>query len=121
MRGFVMSKKFTIVSFNEDCAVYLRGFVEPKDIAKYDSLVAIWNNYYETDLIHLKMEHCLLLDMFDGEHLVSKDADDLVEDEIDDLIDNWESYIDKGLIYLVESLDANVQGIKEMEIVEEEV
>lgn len=106
-----MAKRFTIVNFNDEEFIYLKGFKTEDEITDSEAVLETWNNYYETDTVHIIIDHCLLLD-------VPEPDEDISDEDLDIVIEMWDSLVEDEHIYLEERAEFDTTGLKEPEIIE---
>lgn len=109
-----MAKKFSIVTIGDEHEVFLPGYVDFKDLSNSDTIVRILSEISSFLKVHIEINHCLFLDFPDP-------IEDIDRDDLAILVENFDDLIDKGYIYSEEMADADINGVMDDEIVEENV
>ena len=99
-----MAKRFSIVNINNEQEVFIRGFIEPKDLSKSKIIVGLIAEKSSFEKYPFVIEHCLLLD-FPGE-----DEDISVED-FKTLLDVFDDLVEDDYISVEEVIEFELYGL----------
>jgi hypothetical protein len=92
-----MAKKFSIVTLKteeEVSEIFLRGFVEPKQLCNSKSFLEKMGSISEYINVNIEIEQCLLLDFPD------ENVDISIED-LNALVNDFEYFFENDYIYLI--------------------
>lgn len=98
-----MAKRFSIVNIKDE-EVFLRGYVEPKDLSKSQVVVSIMTEVPNYTLIPVTIQHCLFLDFPDND-------EDISLEDLEGILDVFDDLVNDEYIYLEELLELELPGL----------
>ena len=107
-----MAKRFSIVNV-EDNKIVTYGFIEPEELAELPPFVEIISEISSYVDVEVEIEHCTLLDN-------SEKDEDISFEELEDMMEDFDSLVDKELIFCEDTITFEMPGFKE-EYIEEEI
>lgn len=120
-------KKFSIVTIfgntvEEDEEIFLPGFCEIEDLSDSSVFFDIMSEISSSDTVDIEIEHCYLLDKphLDGELLGKVYAKDMTDDEIENLLEDFDKLLEEDMIYCECSIEFDLEGLNDDEVLIEE-
>lgn len=120
-------KKFSIVTIfgntvEEDEEIFLPGFCEIEDLSDSSVFFEIMSEISSSDTVDIEIEHCYLLDKphLDGELQGKVYAKDMTDDEIEDLLEDFDKLLEEDMIYCEYSIEFDLEGLNDDEVLIEE-
>lgn len=103
-----MSKKFSIVNIKDE-ELFYKGYIDESFLIESDSFLDILSSFWPNETENVVISHCLL-DVEDADKI------DIEDDELDEIIENFDSIVDVGRIYIEEEIKYDVVGLRDEEI-----
>ena len=106
-----MAKRFSVIKVGEKKELFCSGYVETSDLEDIDAFIDCLEKVSSFEQVHVTISHMMYMDF-------PEPNEDITNDDLAILLEIFDSLADDGYIYLERTIDFDIDGLGEDDIIQ---